>query len=145
MIGLFLLPIYDRSPERLITKRPLALAAGILTIACIAFLTYEGANTGSPDEVDLATPSSITGQARAEFNAGKIVVGESGCLGCHVIGDNGNNGPGPPLTKIGKILRPGAIASTLENPTAPMPSFASLSQTSPKKFKDLVYFLSMLQ
>ena len=65
----------------------------------------------------------------ATFKAGELVVGESGCLACHEIGDNGNNGPGPRLTHIGAILRPAAIASTLRNPTAPMPSFATLQQT----------------
>ena len=72
-------------------------------------------------------------------------MGESGCLACHVIGENGNNGPGPPLTRIGSKLRPGAIASTLRNPTAPMPSFKNLAQQSPDKFHNLVAFLSELQ
>lgn len=144
MLGLFLLPIYDRSPERLITKRPLALTAGLLTIVTIAFLTYAGANTGSPNQVNLAPPSGLTAQEKTEFTAGEIVVGESGCLGCHVIGDNGNNGPGPPLTHIGKLVGAGGLASTLKNPTAPMPSFAGLAQNSPKKFQDLVDFLSLL-
>jgi menaquinol-cytochrome c reductase cytochrome b/c subunit len=145
MLGLFLLPIYDRSPERLITKRPLALIAGLLTIVTIAFLTYSGANTGSPNEVDLAAPSGLSAQERTAWYTGETVVGESGCLGCHEIGDNGNNGPGPPLTKIGDLLRPGAIESTLKNPTAPMPSFSGLAQNSPQKFKNLVTFLSLLQ
>ena len=79
------------------------------------------------------------------FRAGEYVVGQSGCLACHVLGDNGNNGPGPPLTHIGSILRPDAIASTLRNPTAPMPSFASLAKTQPKKFENLVNFLAELQ
>ena len=35
------------------------------------------------------------------------MVGQSGCLACHVIGDNGNNGPGPALTHIGSSTRPG--------------------------------------
>ena len=76
---------------------------------------------------------------------GEDVVGDSGCLACHVLGDNGNNGPGPPLTHIGSILRPDAIASTLRNPTAPMPSFAGLANNDPKKFQNLVTFLSELQ
>jgi menaquinol-cytochrome c reductase cytochrome b/c subunit len=79
------------------------------------------------------------------YRAGELVVGQSGCLACHVIGTNGNNGPGPPLTHIGSILRPNAIASTLRNPTAPMPSFAGLAQQYPNKFNDLVGFLGMLQ
>src|SRR5580700_7668811 len=53
MILLFLLPLYDRSPERRIERRPVALAAGVATIAAIAYLTYSGANTGSPNNVDL--------------------------------------------------------------------------------------------
>ena len=116
MILLFLLPFYDRSPERRIERRPVALAAGLTTIFAMAFLTYSGANTGSPNSVDLAPPASLTASQKATFRAGEEVVGQSGCLACHVIGDNGNNGPGPPLTHIGSILRPQAIASTLRNP-----------------------------
>src|SRR5579863_10170902 len=56
MILLFLLPLYDRSPERLITRRPIALAAGVATIIAMAYLTYSGANTGSPNSVALAPP-----------------------------------------------------------------------------------------
>jgi menaquinol-cytochrome c reductase cytochrome b/c subunit len=145
MILLFLLPFYDRSPERRIERRPVALAAGLTTIFAMAFLTYSGANTGSPNSVDMAPPSSLSAAQAATFRAGEEVVGQSGCLACHVIGDNGNNGPGPPLTKVGTILRPQAIASTLRNPTAPMPSFASLAKQNPQKFNNLVNFLSELQ
>jgi menaquinol-cytochrome c reductase cytochrome b/c subunit len=145
MIALFLLPLYDRSPERLITRRPVALATGLATIACIAFLTYSGANTGSPNSVSVPPPAGLTKAQRATFMAGEIVVGESGCEACHEIGSNGNNGPGPPLSDVGSTRSAGAIAQTLQNPTAPMPSFAGLAKSSPKKFKDLVDFLSMLQ
>jgi menaquinol-cytochrome c reductase cytochrome b/c subunit len=145
MILLFLLPFYDRSPERLIWRRPVALAAGLTTIFAMAYLTYSGANTGSPNSVDLPPPATLSASQATVFRAGEDVVGESGCLACHVIGDNGNNGPGPPLTHIGSIRRTDAIASTLRNPTAPMPSFAGLANNSPKKFQDLVTFLSELQ
>ena len=145
MILLFLLPFYDRSPERLIWRRPVALAAGLATIFAIAYLTYQGANTGSPNSVDLAPPSSLSASQAAVFRAGELVVGQSGCLACHVIGDNGNNGPGPVLTHIGAIERPAALASTLRNPTAPMPSFKGLGQQYPQKFSALVTFLSELQ
>jgi len=145
MILLFLLPFYDRSPERNILRRPVALAAGLTTIFAMAFLTYSGANTGSPNSVDLPPPSNLTAAEAATFKAGELVVGQSGCLACHVIGSNGNNGPGPDLTNVGSILRPQGIASTLRNPTAPMPSFAGLAQQYPNKFNDLVQFLSDLQ
>jgi menaquinol-cytochrome c reductase cytochrome b/c subunit len=145
MILLFLLPFYDRSPERRIERRPIALAAAVATIAAMAFLTYSGANTGSPNSVDLKPPSSLSAQEAATFRAGEAVVGQSGCLACHVIGSNGNNGPGPNLTHIGATLPLQAISSTLINPTAPMPSFKNLEQQSPQKFNDLVGFLSELQ
>jgi menaquinol-cytochrome c reductase cytochrome b/c subunit len=145
IILLLLLPLYDRSPERMITKRPIALAAGLATIAAMAYLTYAGASTGSPNMVQMTPPPGLTKSQLATFKAGEIVVGESGCEGCHQIGDFGNNGPGPPLTTIGNIRSAGAIAATLRNPTAPMPSFANLAKTNPKQFHDLVEFLSMLQ
>jgi menaquinol-cytochrome c reductase cytochrome b/c subunit len=145
MILLFLLPFYDRSPERRIERRPVALAAGVATIVAMAYLTYTGANTGSPNTVDMRPPAGLSAKEMVTFNAGKLVVGQSGCLACHVIGDNGNNGPGPPLTHIGSKLPPGGIASTLRNPTAPMPSFKNLAQQDPQKFQNLVGFLSELQ
>ena len=145
MILLFLLPFYDRSPERRIERRPIALAAGIATIGAIAFLTYSGANTGSPNTVALQPPANFSAQQKATFAAGALVVGQSGCLACHVIGDNGNNGPGPNLTHIGSLLPAQAIASTLINPTAPMPSFKGLESQYPQKFQNLVGFLSELQ
>ena len=143
MILLFLLPFYDRSAERRIERRPVALVAGVLTIATMAYLTYTGANTGSPNAAPtLKPPSSLTAAERGVFMRGELVVGQSGCLACHTIGNSGNAGPGPNLTHIGSIVLPGAIASTLRNPTAPMPSFKNLPSN---KFNDLVGFLSLLQ
>ena len=70
MILLFLLPFYDRGPERRIERRPIALAAGITTIAAIAYLTYSGAHTGSPNAVELKPPSSLTASQLATWHAG---------------------------------------------------------------------------
>jgi ubiquinol-cytochrome c reductase cytochrome b subunit/menaquinol-cytochrome c reductase cytochrome b/c subunit len=142
MILLFLLPFYDRGPERRIERRPIALAAGIATIAAMAYLTYSGANTGSPNSVDMKPPSNLSAAQAAVFTRGELVVGQSGCLACHVIGSNGNNGPGPNLTHVGALVPAQAIASTLINPTPPMPSFRNLPK---QKFADLVGFLSELQ
>jgi menaquinol-cytochrome c reductase cytochrome b/c subunit len=142
MILLFLLPFYDRSPERRIERRPVAFAAGVLTIMAMAYLTYTGANTGSPNSVDLSPPANLSASQAKTFRAGELVVGQSGCLACHVIGSNGNSGPGPNLTTIGSRLPAAAIASTLRNPTPPMPSFKNLP---PRKFQSVVGFLSQLQ
>src|SRR3954452_21435731 len=134
MVLLFGLPFYDRSPERRPERRPIATIAGILVIFAMAYLTYLGASAGSPNEIDMKVPANL--------EAGKLVVAQSGCLACHKIGENGNDGPGPQLTEIGDKLLPGAIRRTLENPTAPMPSFAGLPQ---EKKTALVNFLASLR
>jgi mono/diheme cytochrome c family protein len=134
MVLLFALPFYDRGPERRPERRPIATTAGILTIFAMGYLTYLGASAGSPNEVDMKVPANL--------EAGKLVVAQSGCLACHKIGENGNDGPGPNLTDIGEKLLPGAIKRTLENPTAPMPSFSGLPE---EKKNALVAFLSSLR
>ena len=60
-----------------------------------------------------------------------------------MIGENGNDGPGPPLTRHRRAAcGKGSLAQTLINPTAPMPSFKDLP---PDKFNALVEFLSQLK
>jgi menaquinol-cytochrome c reductase cytochrome b/c subunit len=133
MVLLILLPFIDRGPERRPERRPIATVAGILTICAMAYLTYLGAAAGSPNEIDYKVP--------AEYEPGKLVAAQSGCLACHKIGENGNDGPGPNLTKIGARLPAAAIRRTLENPTAPMPSYRGLPE---EKKSALVAFLSQL-
>ena len=145
MILLFLLPFYDRGPERRPERRPVATFAGIFTIAAMAYLTYLGASAGSPNEIDMKPPKGLAGTALTQWNKGKLVAAQSGCLACHKIGENGNDGPGPQLTMVGDKLPPSAIAQTLRNPTAPMPSFQSLAEQQPEKFQALVAFLSQLK
>ena len=134
MILLFLLPFVDRGPERRPERRPVATTFGIFVIAAMAYLTYMGANAGSPNSIDMTVPKNL--------EAGKLVVAQSGCLACHKIGENGNDGPGPHLTDIGNKLPKAAILRTIENPTAPMPSFAGLPQ---QKKNELVNFLASLK
>src|SRR3954469_3299504 len=148
MILLFLLPFYDRGPERRPARRPIATAAGIFTIAAMGYLTYVGASAGAPTQIDMATPDSVRAQGPqvvAQFEKGKQVMAQSGCLACHKVGENGNDGPGPELTDIASRLPAQAIARTLINPTAPMPSFAGLQKSSPDKFSALVAFLGQLR
>jgi ubiquinol-cytochrome c reductase cytochrome b subunit/menaquinol-cytochrome c reductase cytochrome b/c subunit len=148
MILLFLLPFYDRGPERRIERRPIALAAGLFTIAAMGYLTYEGAAAGPPTQIDMPTPARIIaagGSTLQSYEAGKQVAAQSGCEACHKFGENGNGGPGPELTDVADRLPQQAIARTLVNPTAPMPSFRKLQQQDPEKFNNLVAFLSELK
>jgi quinol---cytochrome c reductase cytochrome c subunit, bacillus type len=136
MVLLLLLPFYDRNPERNPLKRPIASIAGVMTIIAMAFLTFLGANAGSPTEIDIAVAP--------EYEAGKLVAAQSGCLACHQFGENGNNGPGPKLTEIGARLNPAAIARSLEIGPGIMPSYRAMAEDEPEKFRDLVAFLGSL-
>ena len=134
MILLIALPFIDRGPERRPERRPIATIAGIFTICAMGYLTYLGAVAGSPNEIEY--------EVAEQYEPGKLVVAQSGCLACHKIGENGNGGPGPDLTEIADKLPKAAILRTLENPTAPMPSFAGL----PEEQKDaMVDFLAQLR
>jgi menaquinol-cytochrome c reductase cytochrome b/c subunit len=134
MVLLLLLPFYDRNPERRPERRPVATTAGILTIVALAYLTFLGASAGSPTEIEL--------EVAPQFEVGKQVAAQSGCLACHKFGDNGNDGPGPELTEIGSELPAEAIERTLTNPSGIMPPYGNLP---PEKFDALVQFLASLQ
>jgi menaquinol-cytochrome c reductase cytochrome b/c subunit len=133
MILLFIVPFIDRGPERRPERRPIALTFGIFVIAAMGYLTFLGANAGSPNSIDL--------EVAPQYEAGKLVTAQSGCLACHKIGENGNDGPGPHLTDIGAKLPKAALRRTLDNPTAPMPSFRNLPE---EKKAALVDFLAQL-
>jgi menaquinol-cytochrome c reductase cytochrome b/c subunit len=136
LVLLLLLPFFDRGPERNPLRRPIAVTAGIATIAAMAYLTVLGALAGSPTEIELATSP--------QYEEGKEITASSGCLGCHKIGENGNT-LGPNLTEIGARLGPDAIARTLVNPTSPMPSYVSLRQENPEQFDKLVEYVASLK
>jgi menaquinol-cytochrome c reductase cytochrome b/c subunit len=134
LILLIALPFIDRGPERRPERRPIATITGIFVICAMGYLTYLGAAAGSPNSIDM--------KVAAEYEPGKLVAAQSGCLACHKIGENGNSGPGPALTDVGDKLQTGAIRRTLENPTAPMPSFAGMPEV---KKAALVKFLASLK
>ena len=145
MILLFLLPFYDRGPERRPEHRPIGTITAMTVIFAMAFLTYQGSEAGTPDALELKPSKAVIAngpEAVALWNAGRLAVAQSGCEACHTIANNGNLGPGPPLTHIAGRLPRGGIERTLVNPTAPMPSFKDLPA---KKFEAIVYFLSTLK
>jgi len=133
MVLLLLLPFYDRNPERRPERRPIASTAAILTIIAMAYLTFLGANAGPPSEIDL--------EVAAEYEPGKQVTASQGCLACHKLGENGNDGPGPELTEIGSKIPREAIARSLEVGPGIMPSYGDLS---PQQAEDLTSFLASL-
>ncbi|MDQ6807141.1 MAG: hypothetical protein M3065_19770, partial [Actinomycetota bacterium] len=51
----------------------------------------------------VASPLIITA---ADERSGRAVMVRSGCLACHVIGNEGSPGPGPNLSRVGSKLSP---------------------------------------
>jgi menaquinol-cytochrome c reductase cytochrome b/c subunit len=133
MVLLLLLPFFDRGPERRPERRPIATTAGIMVIIAMAYLTFLGASAGAPTEIDMKVPAAL--------EPGKEVVAQSGCLACHKVGENGNDGPGPDLTEIGQRLPREAIIRSLQVGPGIMPSYQNLP---PQKLNDLADFLASL-
>ena len=77
-----------------------------------------------------------------QYEPGKLVVAQSGCLACHRLGDNGNAGPGPELTHIGARIPRNAILRSLAAGPGVMPSFQDFP---PKKLNDVADFLASLK
>lgn len=101
--------------------------------------------SGGPTALELQPPSAVAkagGKTLDEFDLGRTVTAQSGCLACHRIGANGNAGPGPDLTHVGSKLPSSAIEHALTDPTAPMPSFRKLPRA---KLRAIVEFLSLLR
>ena len=120
MILLFLLPFIDRGPERRPERRPIATIAGIFVIVAMALPDLPGRGRR------LAELDRHEGRRRS-YEAGKLVAAQSGCLACHKIGENGNDGPGPaPDRHRRQAAARRRSCARCENPTAPMPSFADL-------------------
>src|SRR5918998_3168889 len=109
LVLLLLLPFFDRGPERHPLRRPIATLAGVTTIAAMAYLTVLGATAGSPTEISMTAPG---------HEDGKQATASAGCLGCHQIGENGNE-IGPELTDIGGGPPPPPPAPPPVHPTPP--------------------------
>ncbi len=145
MILLFLLPFYDRGPERRPERRPIATITGIAVICAMAYLTYSGASAGSPT-VD-RTGHADFGPPGWRGLAGRVRSGQKGRRPVWLPGVPQDRRQRQRRTRTAahahrSRLPRQAIARTLVNPTAPMPSFKNLPA---KKFEAIVNFLSQLK
>ena len=134
MVLLLLLPFYDRGPERIPWKRPIASITGVMVIIAMAYLTYLGAAAGSPSEIELET--------KPQYEQGKQIVAQSGCLACHAIGENGSHGGlGPDLTEIGSMVPRLAIKRSVAVGPGIMPAYEGLGE---KKLNQVADYLASL-
>jgi quinol-cytochrome oxidoreductase complex cytochrome b subunit len=133
MVLLFLLPFYDRGPERRPERRPIAMAALGMTVVAMAYLTYAGANAGPPTEIEMDVPP--------QYEAGKEVVAQTACLACHKIGESGNGTLAPDLTHIGSRIPRSAILRSLKAGPGIMPSFNDLGNQKLNQVADFLAYL----
>jgi quinol-cytochrome oxidoreductase complex cytochrome b subunit len=134
MVLLLLLPFYDRGPERIPWKRPIASITGVMVIIAMAYLTYLGAAAGSPSEIELET--------KPQYEQGKQIVAQSGCLACHAIGENGSHGGlGPDLTEIGSMVPRLAIKRSVAVGPGIMPAYQGLGE---EKLNQVADYLASL-
>ena len=162
MILLFALPFVDRRMERRLSRRPVAVIAGIMVIASMAVLTWKGATVkevaaGAEGEVPrwieennlIENAKALEGvdpnTAEADVTAGAAVFADSGCLNCHIYLGSGAEALGAPeLTDEGTKNR--GIQWQIDhlkcpacvNAGSPMPAFASLSD---EQLRQLAIFL----
>ena len=87
-------------------------------------------------------PPGLSRTAARLFVTGRQEATVDGCLACHRIGTEGNDGPGPPLNGLAERLSPAQIARALRYPAAPMPSYRRVPA---QKFWALVAFLANLR
>ena len=138
LILLIMLPFYDRRPERVILRRPVAFVAAILVVLSMGVLTWKGATAKEGSEAVGEVPTWAKEQGFADNPVaveGATLFAESGCLNCHVyLGAGGQNLGAPELTEEG--LKGRGIqwqVDHLENPSSkvpgsPMPAFADLGK-----------------
>jgi mono/diheme cytochrome c family protein len=100
----------------------------------MAYLTYLGAAAGSPSEIELET--------KPQYEQGRQIVAQSGCLACHAIGENGSHGGlGPDLTEIGSMVPRLAIKRSVAVGPGIMPAYEDLGE---KKLNQVADYLASL-
>lgn len=136
LIMLLALPFYDRSPERRLMRRPVAMVAAVLVVISMGVLTWKGATAKEslPAENLELVPEWAEVQGFAE-NAqavrGAEVFAQAGCMNCHVfLGAGSSNQGAPDLSDIGAGGQDQAyFADYIANPAKygkSMPAFPDL-------------------
>lgn len=116
---LFLLPFFDRNPERRLAKRPVARAAGSVVVAALVFLTAWGAYESSRSAGQASEKVTVEGEIGDTFvvspEIGRQLFRELKCAGCHESESSGANIP-PGLEFSGNKYRQPWLARYLQSP-----------------------------
>jgi quinol---cytochrome c reductase cytochrome c subunit, bacillus type len=142
MALLILLPFYDRSPERRIWRRPIALITAAATIFFLGYLTNLGAH--APEGIGAGESLQLSGlEEDPEAQAGSELFVANGCTSCHMVAGVGAPGPGPNLSNEGSRGHPPEFyEGFLKDPPGNiMPNFTGFT---PEQYMQLGTFLSGL-
>lgn len=122
-------------------RRALPIALAALAVGCGD--DGDGVELrGGTATIDAAEPVGVAEIPGDRRSLGAQIALQSGCLACHKLGNAGNDGPGPDLTRVGHRMPASAIRRTLLNPKPPMPSFENLPR---KQREALVKYLASLR
>jgi cytochrome c553 len=108
LVLLIALPFYDRSKERRLLRRPVALVAAVLVVISMATLTWKGAiaKESIASENRAKIPSWAAKQGFTDNQSalrGASVFASQTCLTCHTyLGSGSSNVGAPDLSSIGK-------------------------------------------
>lgn len=137
---LFLLPFLDRSRERRVLHRPLALAIGVSLTAGLLYLTMVGAVSTPRPGVFQAPPGPLS----PKLMAGMAIFTEKGCPSCHSILGKGMK-LAPDLYRVGARREREWLAKLLKDPKSVFssPSMVPYRLTS-EDLEALVAYLKSL-
>lgn len=137
---LFLLPLLDRSSERRILHRPLALAIGVSLTAGLLYLTLVGAVSTPRPAVFQTVPGSLS----PKLLAGTAIYAEKGCASCHSILGKGMK-LAPDLYRVGTRRDREWLAKLLKDPKSVFSSPSMVAyRLAPEDLEALVAYLEAL-
>ena len=100
LVMLLAWPFVDRKKERRPSRRPVAMAAMVITAATLLSFTYLGSQSGK----ESGGPEGIE-DGQMELAGYQLLFEDPGyfetCQSCHQLGGVGNGGPGPNLDGVG--------------------------------------------
>jgi mono/diheme cytochrome c family protein len=96
---------------------PLILALGFAAAGC-GSEPGSGDSAGPPASADLPDPTS----------RGARLLAENGCLACHALGGQGEDGPGPALDGLGASRSREQLRAALVDSPGSMPSYEGMPE-----------------
>ena len=148
MILLLAVPFIDRSTERRLSRRPVAIVTAILTAVAMGVLTWKGATTReflASEAPALAAEFQEANDLPDAALPGAELFAASGCLNCHTYLSYGSTNLGAPdLTEEGLKNRglqwqiDHLINPSSKSPGSPMPSYADMGE---ENLRNLAIFL----